>query len=210
MKIEVKRSHRKTMSIIIRDGKVLVRAPHHVSEEQIRHFVLSKNQWIQTKLDEYRPMGYVYGQETLRVFGVEKSVSVVNAKKFVITLEGGDLIISKPQTMSEKRCEELVELHFKNELEIILLKRVEHYAALLKIKTPNFKVRRYKRLYGRCSKDHQLGFNTYLYQDQLPFIDYVVLHECAHILEFNHSRNFYAIIEEHMPNYKEVIAANKT
>ena len=43
----------------------------------------------------------------------------------------------------------------------------------------------------------------------MRFIEYVVLHECAHILEFNHSRKFYDLIKQFMPDYKDVMKLAK-
>lgn len=210
MKINIKRSQRKTMSIIVRDGGILVRAPHFVSDHQIDEFVLSKQKWIQTKLQQYRPMGFNVSMKTLRVYGTYRNVVIECESKFSMYLTDSLLVINRPASMSDQRVEELVELHFKTELERLLKERIKFFASQLQIKTPDFTVRRYKRLYGRCSKDHHLGFNTYLYHDHLSFIDYVVLHECAHILEFNHSQRFYDHIQRIMPDYREIIAANKT
>lgn len=197
------------MSLIIRDGAVLVRAPYFVDDKQINNFVLSKQDWIQKKLAEHRPMGFLWGQTSLRVFGFDYKVRYFEAAKFQVVLDR-DLCIYKPATMRESRCVELVELHFKNQLDSILQERVAYYAQCLHLKTPDFTVRRYKRLYGRCTKDHRLSFNTYLFHDSRDFIDYVVLHECAHILEFNHSSRFYDIVASIMPDYKAIIEANKS
>ncbi len=209
MIVDIKRSHRKTMSLIIRDGELIVRAPHFVSERQINAFVESKRAWIEKKLSEHRPMGFVLDQKFMRLFGEMMRVEVVEASTFYVSVETS-IEIGRPPTMSDTRFVELVELHFKTELEKILAHRVPYFAAQLHLKTPEYKVRRYKRLYGRCTKDHRLAFNTYLFHDSLEFIDYVILHECAHILEFNHSPEFYSIITGVMPDYKSVIAANKS
>lgn len=208
MKIDVKRSNRKTMSLIIRDGAILVRAPHFVTDLQIEKFVASKESWIQKKLHEYKPMGVNFDETELRIFGKVKRMEILASDKFYVIEDEDSIEIGQSPTISEKRLIELVELYYKDKLEVYIKERLPYYAKLLNIKTPDYTIRRYKRLYGRCSKDHHLGFNLYLFHDSYDFIDYVILHECAHILEFNHSKNFYAIIERHMPNYKDVIKAN--
>ena len=79
----------------------------------------------------------------------------------------------------------------------------------MRIKIPAFKIRKYKRLYGRCSRSGELAFNTYLYHESLEFIEYVVVHELAHLFEFNHSSRFYDVVASMMPHYKEVLKRKK-
>ena len=87
---------------------------------------------------------------------------------------------------------------------------INNYAKALKIKTPSYIIRKYKRIHGRCLSNGELAFNTLLYEHSLEFIDYVVLHECAHLIEFNHSKKFYNIIETQLPDYKEIIQKDRT
>ncbi len=211
MNFKVERSGRKTISIIIRDGAVLVRAPHHVTLSTIQTFVDSKRSWITRKLSQYQKLGPDFNEVmSLRVFGTVMAVTIVEGLKFSVSESDECLSIIKPQSMGMDRVHELVDLYYKEKLTVILHDAVDYYAKALKIKTPPFIVRRYKRLYGRCSSRGDLGFNVYLYHDSVEFIRYVVLHECAHILEFNHSPRFYKIIENHMPDYKKIIASNKS
>lgn len=210
MNFTVKKSNRKTMSLIVRDGTVLVRAPHQVSLATIEQFVKSKHDWIQKKLNEYRPMGFdIKRERQLRIFGESKNIKIQDSPTFKIEETQKDFIIHKPVSMESEKVENFFDLYFKNKLESYIEIRLEYYCKALKIKKPPFIIRRYQRLYGRCSSKGELGFNLYLYHDTFDFIDYVILHECAHLLEFNHSKRFYAIVESIMPNYKDIIALNK-
>lgn len=210
MNYKLTRSNRKTMAIIIRDGQVLVKAPQYVAQSQIDSFVLSKRKWIEGKLDMYESPGF---NETLtgsvRIFGQLLKIEVIEGKHFDYEIHSSTLFIYKPIKMSLELCSKKMEEVFKLQLIEILEASVPYYAGLLQLKTPPFKVRRYKRLHGRCSRAGELAFNTYLFHESIEFIHYVVLHECAHLIEFNHSKNFYAIIEKHMPDYKAIIDSSK-
>lgn len=210
MKIEVRKTNRKTVAISIVDGKVIARAPKYMSDAQILTFVETKRDWIEEKLKEYVPLGIdVDTMDYVRVYGSYLKLKIVDSPNFSVNYNDEELIVHADYKLKPEQLNKMIEDSFKKDLLDYLDQKVSDYAQKLQIKTPPFKVRRYKRLYGRCSNKHELAFNLYLFQESYNFIDYVVLHECAHILEFNHSSKFYNIIKQHMPDYKLVIAANK-
>lgn len=210
MKIEINRSKRKTMAILVRDGRVIVKAPINTPDTVIESFISQKKSWIEKHVQAFEPLGYHHQtMNKLRVFGVYKNVETLEGNDFKIVESKDSIEITTPLSLSDERINQKVDDYFKKQLEIRLDSLVCLYAWRLKLKTPPFKVRRYKRLYGRCNQNHELAFNTYLYHESIPFIHYVVLHECAHIIEFNHSDRFYKVISSVMPSYKEVIHSNK-
>lgn len=60
-----------------------------------------------------------------------------------------------------------------------------------------------KKRFGSCSGKNSLCFSFMLMQYPEEAVDYVVVHELAHIRHHNHSRDFYRFIEKYMPDYKE-------
>lgn len=208
MNYKVVRTKRKTLAISIVDGKVIVRAPLFLRDDIIHDFVSSKKDWIQKKQAAYRPVGIDLNKDVIRLFGCDASLLMIEDTEFKVTLDG-NLVVHYPPTMTEDQCIKRIEGYLKEQLHGIIFDYVKTYGKLLNIKTPPFKIRRYKRIHGRCNSKGELAFNLYLFHESLDFIRYVVLHECAHILEFNHSRKFYQIIEKYMPDYKQIIAEQK-
>lgn len=84
-----------------------------------------------------------------------------------------------------------------------LLGRVAHYAALMGVTPTGFKVTSAKQRLGSCSGKNSLCFSwrVMLYPPQA--IDYVVVHELAHIRHHNHSRDFWGFVERTMPDYRD-------
>ncbi|MEG1614194.1 MAG: M48 family metallopeptidase, partial [Oscillospiraceae bacterium] len=60
-----------------------------------------------------------------------------------------------------------------------------------------------EKRFGSCSGKNSLCFSYRLMQYPQDAIDYVIVHELAHIKHKNHSKNFYELIEQYMPDYKE-------
>lgn len=95
-----------------------------------------------------------------------------------------------------------IELMRKKAKQIIPLK-VQYYSAVMGVTPESVKINSAKKRFGSCSGENNLNFSLYLMDKDESFIDYVVVHELAHIKHHNHSKEFYAFIEQFMPDYKE-------
>ncbi len=80
--------------------------------------------------------------------------------------------------------------------------RVEHYAAIMGLTPASVKITSAKRRFGSCSGRNGLCFSLYLMQYPPEAIDYVVVHELAHIRHKNHSAAFHALVAKYLPDHK--------
>ena len=71
---------------------------------------------------------------------------------------------------------------------------------------PSFRLMSMKKQWGSCSKKGSLILNPHLIKAPKECIDYVILHELCHIAEHNHSEKFWRLLNQVMPNWKEVKA----
>ena len=85
----------------------------------------------------------------------------------------------------------------------ILPGRVAHYAGRMGVTPTGVKITGAKTRFGSCSAKNSLCFSLYLMAYPDPAIDYVVVHELAHIRHKNHSPAFYAEVARVMPDYRE-------
>ena len=86
----------------------------------------------------------------------------------------------------------------------IVPQKVEHFSKIMGVTPVSVKINSAKKRYGSCSAKNNLNFSLYLMDKDEKFIDYVVIHELAHIKHHNHSKEFYGFIEQFMPDYKEI------
>ncbi len=96
----------------------------------------------------------------------------------------------------------------KKAKEILPLK-VSYYSEIMGVTPTAVKINSAKKRYGSCSGKNSLNFSLYLMDKDEEFINYVVIHELAHIKHHNHSKDFYSFIEKFMPDYKSVVKKNK-
>ncbi len=85
----------------------------------------------------------------------------------------------------------------------VLPKKVAYYSALMGLKPNSVKITSAKKRFGSCSSKGGICFSyrLMLYPDNA--IDYVVVHELAHLKHHNHSKQFYDLVRRYMPDYKQ-------
>lgn len=92
----------------------------------------------------------------------------------------------------------------------ILPQKVEYYSNLTGLVPTGMKITSAKKRFGSCSGRNSLCFSYQLMKYPDECIDYVVLHEIAHIKHHDHSKAFYSLVEKYMPDYKERVKLLKS
>lgn len=92
----------------------------------------------------------------------------------------------------------------------LLTDRVAHYAAIMGVTPTSVKITSARTRFGSCSGKNGICFSLYLMQYPEEAIDYVVVHELAHIRHHDHSPAFYAEVAKVLPDYKERMKLLKT
>lgn len=98
----------------------------------------------------------------------------------------------------------------KRELLYRISNYVGKYEVLLNTKVSKYSIRKMKTLWGSCSFiERTIRFNSMLYYMSDYFLEYIVLHEMAHLFVHNHSKRFYDLIKKYLPDYKKRWAEHK-
>ena len=101
-------------------------------------------------------------------------------------------------TLTDERIKELKKLAKK-----VIPPKVEYYSKIMGLKYGRMTITSAKTRFGSCSSSGNLSFSYRLMLYPEEAIDYVVVHELAHLVEMNHSGRFYRIVSSVMPDYKE-------
>ena len=83
-----------------------------------------------------------------------------------------------------------------------LTQRVSEYSQIMKLGYTGLKFRKMKSRWGSCNSRREITLNTQLIKVKKELIDYVVVHELAHLVHMNHSKKFHNLVEEYLPNSK--------
>lgn len=113
-----------------------------------------------------------------------------------ITFGQDKVFISKTFDLEKWKRKQALKL-FKEHLETC------YQAFKRPIPAPTLRLRKMKSRWGVCNiKTHVITLNTELINKEIGCLDYVIYHELSHLVEPNHSKKFWAIVEEHCPDYR--------
>ena len=195
------------------EGRVTLVAPSGTRLEAARAYAISKLGWIrsqQKKLDDQaretprqsveRESHYLWGRRYLLTVEHKEAKPLVSLDHKRITLT------VRPGSEAEKRAEVMHEWH-KSLLHDVLPPLIAKWERKLKVKVNGYFLQRMKTKWGSCN--HRAGhirLNTELVKKPKDLLEYVIVHEMAHLIEPTHSDRFIAILEEHYPTWREARA----
>jgi predicted metal-dependent hydrolase len=188
------------------DGLVKVSAPYGVSLAAIQRVIISNKDKLLSTIETQRSVMHTYQEgETFLFAGTPLSLRLVPAEKNTITVHDRHLLVSyageAPQSLVVcTLIKELYRQHVKQRLAYW----VPYWANRLSLDIPPYGVRDAKSRWGSCSAKGRLSFSlrSQILNDEQ--FSYLVLHEMAHLVHFNHSTQFHALLRKQMPTYKEI------
>lgn len=130
------------------------------------------------------------------------------AEKFI--LEKREWILGKIKDFEDNRNKTIPtqsETNYKKErikAKRIISNRVQYFANLYGFEFNKIAIRSQRTRWGSCSKDKNLNFNYKLIYLSREIMDYVIVHELCHLDQFNHSKRFWFLVSEIIPNYREL------
>lgn len=205
--IEKKISRGRNLSVSVQPtGKVVVRVPVGVPKNYVDNFVLSKLDWIKATIEKFKEKNsslpkllYETG-DTISLFGETFKLVYVDSK-FDTKLDSqqGILQISVPKKTDRKKTTKRI---LESYLKFFIQKKIQNYTKILNVKVKKVRIKTMKSLWGSCSFDNCLSFNLALVHCKPEIIEYLIVHEVCHTLEKNHSRNFWKLVKDLYPNFK--------
>ncbi len=196
------RSDRKTTAIrILPDGTVEVRAPRRLSKRAIEDFLLEKQGWIdkhRADMLERQPKSVDPGE----VMYLGKLYAVQYGYNDMIGYDGEKFYapLHYPEEQLVLAMEELMKRLAKK----YLLPRTCKIAADMGLSPAKIGITSAKTKWASCSGGTNINFSWRLMAAPAEVIDYVIVHELCHMTEMNHSARFWALVEGHCPNWREL------
>ena len=201
------------------DGRVTVSAPLRMSEARIAEFVTAKADWIrkqQARIAALPPrpeLRYVTGEEH-RFLGVDHRLEVrpATGRRPGAEANGASpqpsLLVHARDPHDAAEVQRHLERLQRRELQSRLDVLVPEWEERLGVRTTRIRIRAMKRKWGACrTRTGDVVFNLELAKQPPRAIEYLVLHELAHLIEPSHGPRFQAILTEHMPDWHAVETA---
>ncbi|EEO28072.1 M48 family metallopeptidase [Oxalobacter paraformigenes] len=206
----LRRSGRRTIGFLIDESGLKITAPRRSALYAIENALYEKRKWILDKLDFYRR------QQTAKPATPDWENGTVFpylGKKRVLRLENSgvphpvfrldkdrlDVHIAFPSHQDALAGQ--VKNWLKSQATRIFEERLHWYAGKMNVRFDAFGLSNARTRWGSCSAKRHIRLNWRLIHCDLFLIDYVVIHELAHLLEMNHSPRFWAIVKTWCPDY---------
>lgn len=210
--IEIHRKDVKNLNITVHPplGDVRVSAPLSMSETAVRMAIIGRLAWIkkqQADFNEQRRQSKreMMSGESHYLWGKHYRLNVIERHgKHVIKKDGHwlDLYVSPNSTVENRR--KVIEEFYRSELKIALDELLVEWQKRLQVKMNAYGIRKMKTKWGSCNTDAaRTLFNLELAKKPYECLEYIVVHELVHLLVRTHNDEFKALIDLHVPDWKQ-------
>jgi predicted metal-dependent hydrolase len=202
-------ANRKTLTITVeRDRSIVVTAPEGTSHEKIREIVESRKPWLYEKTrhaQKYTPLPHPPGKELAN----GESLLYLGRLYRIELVEDGDQIefdqkFRVPRALASKPS--IFRKWFLARAAEKILPRVAVHARNLGVSYKEAKIGNGKYRWGSCTPNDNVIFNWRLIKAPMFVIDYVVVHELAHLIEQNHTTQFWNVVKAQAPTMEKAKA----
>lgn len=190
-------------------GKVKISAPLRMDIETIRIFAISKLGWIKKQQKKFQEQEretpreyldleshYLWGKRyLLKIIEVNETPSVeLKHNKMILRIRPG---------ADSKKKQTVLETWYREQLKKAVPPLIARWEPILGIKVERFFVRRMKTKWGSCNpRASSIRLNTELSKKPKECLEYIIVHEMAHLLEPTHNSRFIKLMDQFMPQWK--------
>ncbi|WP_408900414.1 M48 family metallopeptidase [Photobacterium piscicola] len=199
----------KTVTINVIEGVVSITVPKALDLSRIVQVVESKHTWIIEKLAIHkqaapkRDKEFVSG-EAFSYLGRNYRLKVNHGDYQSIRLIQGRLAITLPDDINHSiYARKGLIAWYKRQAEKKIREKVERYAGIVGVETGVIRIKSFKSRWGSCTPYGDVEFNWVIMMAPNRVVDYVVIHELCHLIQMDHSPQFWREVERVMPDYLE-------
>lgn len=202
-------SKRRSIGLRIDERGLTVSMPLRASERWLQSVLQDKARWVLDTLESWqvgKAVPIVWQDGATIPFRGEMFTLRVIPDLFGVPprLQGDELILRLQGDIPEQRVEKLVGLWYREQALQVFEECIAHFAPLIGVSPRAVRVSSARTQWGSCSARGVVSLNWHLVKLPLPLIDYVVIHELAHLKEMNHSAAFWRVVESVCPDFEEL------
>ena len=210
--VEVTRKKMKNIRLrIYPNGQVKVSAPLKMKHEIIHDFLASKLVWIQqtqTKLQQRETQKQHVDNKSCYVWGKRYLLDVIEQDtRPHITLADNEMRLYVRADTTQEFRQAIIDEWLRDELKRAIPPLIEKWQPIMGVTVNKFFVQKMKTRWGSCNyTQSNVRFNSELAKKLPACLEYVVVHELAHLLEPSHNARFHSLMSQFMPNWKLIKA----
>lgn len=190
-------------------GRVRVAAPLRLDDDQVRLAIVQKLSWIRRQRDQLQSADRQTEREMVTgeshyVWGVRHRLKVIERPgRAHVEIEGDRLLLYVPQDFGSEAKRELLGRWYRQQLRGRLPELVAKWEPRVDRKVAKWSVRRMKTKWGSCNRETgHIWFNLELATKHPDCLEYLVVHEMAHLIERHHGERFTKLMDELLPDWR--------
>lgn len=205
------KSSRKSIGIIVHtDGSVVVRAPHRATKKEIDEVINKRFDWILKHKKRFEEQGPAYSKsefvdgEKHLFLGKEYIMRVTIGTFNNVTINGEFIDVEcKNESLVKPLMEQWYRQKANKLMPQIITPIIDKFNSLYDVSPNKISLKNMKSRWGSCSSKANISMNIKLIKSTESCIEYVMAHELCHLLQMNHSKNYYSLLTEFMPDWRE-------
>lgn len=206
VKKDIKNIH---LSVYPPKGKVRISAPLRMEVDKIRVFAIAKLGWVKKQQQKLRaqaretPREYL-DRESHYLWGRRYLLKVIEADAPPsVELKHTKMILRVRPGADELKKAEILEEWYRQQLKVAIPKLIAKWEPLMGVEVAQFFVQRMKTKWGGCNpRSKNIRINTELAKKPRECLEYIVVHEMAHMLEPTHNQRFVSLMDQFMPKWQ--------
>ncbi|WP_353096182.1 SprT family zinc-dependent metalloprotease [Tissierella praeacuta] len=215
IEIEVTKKNIKNVYLSVHspNGQVRISAPKKMTDDDLRLFVVSKISWIKKQQEKFENQEEILEKEYISdeshyYFGKQyllnviyqknnKSKVEIRSKKYI------DLYVKEGSNKAKR--ESIIKEWYRSELKEIIPLMIDKWERIMELQVEEWGVKKMKTRWGTCNpKAKRIWINLELAKKPYYCLEYIIVHEMAHLLERGHGEKFKAVMDRYYPNWRNV------
>ena len=203
-----KRVKRLSLRVYPPDGRVRMTVPRGTPRGLVRRTVEERSAWIREHQQRFRALPqpqrrlYITG-ETHYVSGAPHTLELQLGSAKGVNLSGGELTLLATPACDRDAREARLEAWYRQRLRAALPPLVEAWSTRMALTPPSSHVKRMTSRWGSCNpRARRIWLNLALAKRRPELLEYVVVHELAHLEVANHGPAFQALMTRHLPGWR--------
>lgn len=208
--VEVVRKDIKNMYLRVYppDGRVVVSAPRAMGDAAIKSFLMSKLAWIRMQQTKALAKQEAQGNsehDALLVWGERYRLSVKEEARFDLRLSGDEAILTVRAGASDEEREAYLIEWYRAELCREIERLMPLWESRMGLKCAEWRTKNMKTRWGTCNvKKRRIWLNVQLAKYPVKCLEYVIVHELAHLVEASHGPKFKAEMDKYLPEWRNI------
>ena len=210
LNVQIERTRRKkTISLQVKDNKLIIKAPKKLSKRSLDELIQRKINWIKQRLiinleeQNLRHRKFI-DNDKFYFRGKDYRLRLISGKEETVKIEADLLVVTyiDDTTIDRKAIKTfLIDWYLKESLKI-LKTRTNYLAKKMKVQPSGMTVKNYISKWGSCTAHNKISYNWRIIMAPDYIIDYLIIHELSHITEPNHSKDFWQTVAKYCDGYQ--------